>query len=134
MGGRKSNISKFPFMKGSPPTKSHKLGDLEIPEARMNVGCTVAEAVQISLAAAQDIVQAYTGEVNKLVIQQTVYLEGLKQSLISKGVVTEEEFSEILKKVTDDFNNKRSEYLDTVLNKETKEEELTDEANDPGSN
>ena len=53
-------------MKGSPSKKVHQLGDLKVPEARMNTPCTVAECAQISLAAARDIVQTYTGEVNKL--------------------------------------------------------------------
>lgn len=133
MGGRKSNIRKFPNMRGSEPKKMKTLGNLKIPESRMNSTCSVAEVVQIALAAAEDVVTSYTGEVNKLVIQQTLFLEGLKKVLFKKEIVTEEEFGEILKEVADEYKKQRDDYLESVLNKEPEvkaEEETANETED----
>lgn len=118
MGGCKHNIQKFPRMRGAESKKMRTLGNLKIPEARMNSNCSVAEVVQISLAAAEDVVTSYTGEINKLVIQQTLFLEGLKKVLFKKEIVTEEEFGEILKEVADEYKKQRDDYLESVLNKE----------------
>lgn len=139
----KKKITPIHRMRGSEPKKTVRvLGNLDVPEHRMQTNCTVAECVQISLAAAQDIVTKYIGEINKLVIQQTIYLEGIKEYLKSHELLNDEEFSEMLKKVSEDYSTKRQEYLDKVLNKEdeqvsdseSEEEVAEDEAVDTGSN
>lgn len=137
MGGRKGNITKFPRMKGSESRKMQTLGHLKIPEAHMNSACTVAEVVQISLAAAEDTVTKYTGEVNKLVIQQTLFIEGLKRALKDKTGLTEDEFSVILKEVAENYQKERDEYLEKILNKEKEEEpsiEVKEETEDETEN
>lgn len=115
-------ITHINRMKGSPSTKMNTLGNLKVPEARMNTPCTVAEATQIALAAAEDIVQAYTGEMNKLVIQQTLFIDGLKRTLINKEIVTADEFSDILKTVAEEYQKERDAYIDKKLNHRDEEE------------
>lgn len=88
-----------------------------------NTPCTVAEAAQISLAAAKDTVEAYTGDVNKVVIQQTLMISTMKSLLISKGVFTEEEFNSEYTEQAKSYNEEKRKYLESL----TKRGESTNE-------
>lgn len=100
-----------------------------------NTPCTVAEAAQIAFAAARDTVEGYTADVNKVVIQQTLMINTLKDLLIQKGVFTEEEFSDEYTAQATRYNEEKKEYLESLLRKKEEGGDTEDgqEAKDSGS-
>lgn len=109
-----------------PRNKSRNLSLMDLG-AVSNTPCTVAEAAQISLAAAKDTVEAYTGDVNKVVIQQTLMISTMKSLLISKGVFTEEEFNSEYTEQAKSYNDEKRKYLESLIKRgESTNEEAED--------
>lgn len=129
---KKFNINR---MRGSEPKKRVNIGGLSFPEVRMNTPCTVAECAQISLAAAKDMLDTYMKSINKLVLEQTLFLDSLKRILVAKNLMTEDEFSKMVSSVSDEFNKNREEYLKSIresnMSVETTENPTEGEESEP---
>lgn len=113
----------------SPKNKSRDMSTIDDFKGVSNTPCTVAEATQIAFAAARDIVEAYTADLNKVVIQQTLMIESLRSLLSKKGGFTEQEFREEYTKQALSYNEEKKAYLESLIKKETSEDIKNEEAN-----
>lgn len=106
----------------SPKNKSRDMSTIDDFKGVSNTPCTVAEATQIAFAAARDIVEAYTADLNKVVIQQTLMIESLRSLLSKKGGFTEQEFREEYTKQALSYNEEKKAYIESLIKKETSED------------
>ena len=111
-----------------PKNKSRDMSTIDGFKGVSNTPCTVAEATQIAFAAARDIVEAYTADLNKVVIQQTLMIESLRSLLSKKGGFTEQEFREEYTKQALSYNEEKKAYLESLIKKETSEDIKNEEA------
>lgn len=111
-----------------PKNKSRDMSTIDDFKGVSNTPCTVAEATQIAFAAARDIVEAYTADLNKVVIQQTLMIESLRSLLSKKGGFTEQEFREEYTKQALSYNEEKKAYLESLIKKETSEDIKNEEA------
>lgn len=79
-------------MKGDP-----KAGLLQSP-------CSIAEAVQIARGVAEDVVNESQIRMNHVQVAMSLQMEIIKEILISKGLITEEEFKEKYVQRAEEFN------------------------------
>lgn len=106
----------------SPKNKSRDMSAIDDLKGVSNTPCTVAEATQIAFAAARDIVEAYTADLNKVVIQQTLMIESLRSILSKKGGFTDQEFKEEYTAQALKYNEEKKAYLESLIKKETSED------------
>lgn len=60
----------------------------------MTSPCTIAEAVQIARASAEDVLEDYHRNQGNVQLSTSIQVELLKEALFSSGIITEEEFRE----------------------------------------
>ena len=94
----------------------------------LNTPATLAEVIQIATAAAGDALVEYSKNINQVVIQQTILLSTLQEILISKGVITQEDYDKVVEKQTKSYQEERKKYIDSLVAKgKTPDTEEVDE-------
>lgn len=73
-----------------------------------NSPCSIAEAVQIARASAEDVVDDYHKSTAPLQIAISMQLEILKSMLFEAGVISEEKFRELYMSQAEEFNSSLS--------------------------
>lgn len=61
----------------------------------LNTPCTVLEAIQLAQAAIGDALTEYKASTVPLTVSHTLHIQVMKNILISKGLITEEEFMKL---------------------------------------
>lgn len=94
--------------------KKQGLSDEAIKEMELLTSpCTLTEAVQVSRGVAQDVIQDYhersVSKIGSVVVLQTIHIEVLKNILISKELITESEYEDLLKTASDEYNARKKE-------------------------
>ena len=74
--------------------------------------CTLAEAVQISRASAEDVVASYDQSIRPLQVAVSLQVELLKKVIIKSGLVSEEEFKDMYINAVKEFNDTQRASLE----------------------
>lgn len=74
--------------------------------------CTLAEAVQISRASAEDVVASYDQSIRPLQVAVSLQVELLKRVIIKSGLVSEEEFKDMYINAVKEFNDTQRASLE----------------------
>lgn len=77
----------------------------------MTSPCTLVEAVQIARAAAEDVIAEYQMSTRHLQVSLSLQVEILKEIVMEKGLITEEEFREKYMQKVEDFNKRQAEAM-----------------------
>lgn len=76
---------------------------------------TIAEVIQLARASAEDVcgemLEDYRKRSSGIIMAMTLQLELLKELVISKGMITEEEFEEKYLNAAKEFEDKQREFL-----------------------
>lgn len=72
---------------------------------KFNSPCSIAEAVQIARATAEDVVEDYHKSVTPVQVAISMQVEILKGMLVEAGVISEEKFRELYVKQAEEFNS-----------------------------
>lgn len=78
----------------------------------LNTPCTITEATQIARGVAEDVVSEYEHHHAPLQVAISLQIEVIKEILINKGIITEEEFRKSYIEKAEDFNRRQREALD----------------------
>ena len=76
----------------------------------LNSPCTVLEAVQLAQGVVEDKLTEYKASTVPLTVSHTLHIEVMKEVLISKGLVTEEEFKDLYMKAAERYQAEKLKY------------------------
>jgi translation initiation factor 2B subunit (eIF-2B alpha/beta/delta family) len=85
---------------------------------QLNSPCTVIEAVQLAQGVAKDAVDQYHKSLNPLIVSMSLQIELLKEILISKEVLNEEEYNNALEKKIQQFNEDKEKAMEELRKQE----------------
>ena len=74
------------------------------PADYLQSSCTITEAVQIARGVAEDAINDYHNDQKNNLIAMHIQLDILRELVISKGLISEDEFREMYSKRVDDLN------------------------------
>lgn len=77
----------------------------------LSTPCTITEAAQIARGVAEDVLSDYTKSIGHVQVAMSIQLEMLKDIMISKGLVTEEEFRALYAEQVKEFNEIQQEMI-----------------------
>lgn len=80
----------------------------------LNTPCTIAEATQIAFGASRDVLEDYTTELSKLIVQQTLVIETLKSLLMLKGMITKDELEKEYVNQAGIYTKEKLDYMESL--------------------
>lgn len=78
----------------------------------MQSPCTIAEAIQLSRATAEDVLMDYAMKNRPLQVSLALQVEILKETLIKAGMIREDFFERVYKQKIEEFNQKQKERFE----------------------
>lgn len=108
-------------------------GDSHKPDMdeRLQLPATLAEVFRVSEAVARDITdqvfKSSLASLTDLSVAQTLHINAITKVLIDTGLTTQEDYMEILKDMTDEYNRQRREIMSKINSDETSEGEVTED-------
>ena len=100
-------------------------------DERLQLPATLAEVIKISEAVARDVIdqvfKSSLASLTDLSVAQTLHINAITKVLIDAGLTTQENYMEILKDVTDEYNRQRREVMSKVNSDETSEGEVSED-------
>lgn len=96
----------------------------------LNTPCTILEAIQFAQGVVDDKLTEYKASTVPLTVSHTLHIEVMKEILISKGLVTEEEFKDLYMKAAEKYQAEKLRYESEVAESEVApSEEKSEEEN-----
>ena len=88
----------------------------------LNKPCSLSDASQIARGVAEEVVQDYDYNQKHIQISISLQLELIKDILIEKGIITEEEFKEKYLAKAKEFEKLQREAFESAIEKATQDE------------
>lgn len=106
------------------------ISDLEY----LTTPCTLAEAVQVARGVVEDALtdynEKYTARLRSTVIIQSIHIEVMKNIILDKGILTEEEYKELLSVESRKYEERQRELQEKAKKLAEEAEEILDEEGD----
>lgn len=100
-------------------------------DERLQLPVTLAEAIKVSEAVSRDVIdqvfKSSLASLTDLSVAQTLHINAITKVLIDVGLTTQENYMEILKDVTDEYNRQRREVMSKVNEDENNEGEVSED-------
>lgn len=100
-------------------------------DERLQLPATLAEVFKVSEAVARDVIdqvfKSSLASITDLSVAQTLHINAITKVLIDAGLTTQENYMEILKEMTDEYNRQRREVMSKLNSDETKEGEVAED-------